>query len=558
MPTANLPNLEELAVKSIQSARDPLKIADRTRETLESVWLQNRHRPSKSGPTVPSQLVLVLGALALPFLSGCPQLPTGIQSSHTSPLEVAGAIVFHNAPAKRLDIVTASGSQLSISHPKYSNTPELRHVTANGKLALLLDTDGRSLAIVDGKTVREIALPSEFAGINDSEDSSAAVLWHPPSGGVTTSIVNTDEIALVDLGPAAGTTAVRVANLAGLGKAPLVAKATKELAGADGNHRLVWVEAAGRLGLIDFAPAGKVRTRVVPLAADTQSAIAPIRSEVRTSATAVELYLLAATLNDLVHVHIDLAGAELSATVDQVAAGAVPLDFHLFDSKEGLRVLTANFAGKSLALLDPANGSGLEIPLETAVTRFLPVQGADGRPRLLAWNHLQGSARAYTIDVDDLIKKKGKAITKLTFNAAIGAIRTVASYAVVQLQSSSASLALLEVVSGKVTEFQGAGALIDLRVVVSTGSTALWLLGTANSSSRLSRVDLVTLHAESLSLAATNPAMLVRLGDAGVAALGSGLGGFYVAAFPTGELNASKGQWLDGFALEGYTQWGAQ
>ena len=491
----------------------------------------------------------LFGALAL--ATGCPTAPSSPISAHGPPLEVAGTVVLANAPAKRFDVIAVDSKGTKLSQLPYTATADVWRETRDDSRALLLDTAHRTLTTTDGKTAQVFALPAEFGDVAGSEDGTAAVLWHPSSGAAPPSIINTDEVALVALLAKPGKDNPVVATLSGLGRSPLRARATATLQAADGAHRLLWVEAAGRLGLADLGPAGKVRTKIVPLAADPQSQIAPIRTEVRTTPTTVDLYLLAAALNDVVHVHIELAGAELVATVDQVAAGAMPVDLHLFDTKDGLRILTANYSGKSLALLDPATGSGLEIPLNNRVSKFVPVTGADGKARLLAWDDKAQTAYTYLVDVGDLTKKKGKALREVTFNASLHAAQAAAGFIVAELNGGQTSAALLAVDTGKITEFQGAGTLAG------PTSGALWLLGNSNFQARLSRVDLATLHGDTLVLGDVTADALVRLGDSGVAVLGPGLAGYWVAAFPTGALKADTGQWLEGFGLTGLAEGGA-
>jgi hypothetical protein len=66
----------------------------------------------------------------------------------------------------------------------------------------------------------------------------------------------------------------------------------------------------------------------------------------------------------------------------------------------------------------------------------------------------------------------------------------------------------------------------------------------------LSRIALSDQHGASLNLDVAGE-RLMPLGD-GVALMGKGLAGWWVAFFAKGELDASKASWLEGFGLDGW------
>ncbi|MBM4342546.1 MAG: hypothetical protein FJ100_04120 [Deltaproteobacteria bacterium] len=255
-------------------------------------------RRRRSGP----EWLLVLGTM----LAGCPTPPPVAESVHSQPLAVTAGIVLANADGKRLDILAAHGAELVVRHLDHPRADADRLITADGKRAVLLDKTGRVLTVTDAVTIKTIALPTEFAGLASSDDGLAVALWHPQQGSLGTTLVNSDEVALVDLDKPAGKGNPVLATLPSLGKAPLRARVTAPVDAADGKHRILWAETQGRVGIADFTPAGTVRGLTVPLSAQTQSAITPSRAVVRASAGKVDLYLIASGLNDVVHIAIDL------------------------------------------------------------------------------------------------------------------------------------------------------------------------------------------------------------------------------------------------------------
>lgn len=482
-------------------------------------------------------------------LAGCPQVPDAPKDELVAPVELAGAIAVRSPGLGQVHLLTQGKGGVEVAHLPYSGKPTATVVAPDRSRVLWLDVAKRTLAACDGKTLQSFALPSEFSGVRPSDDAAAAVLFHPAGSSVGTSIVNSDEVALVDLKTAAGKDNPRVATVPGLTRPPLTARVAPPITAGDGVHRLVWMEAQGRLGIADFGP-NKVRTAVVPLAADPQALMQPIRTVVQVSPGAADLYLLVDALNDVVHVRIDVSGAELQISLDQIAAGADPGDLHLFTAAEGLRVLVANVQAKSLSVLDPATGSGFELPIGAPVSRFEPLAAADGKQRVLAWWPQGGMAKLWIVDLDDLAKKKGKAIRPIALDQALYGVQPLGGQVVLEHNSALYGASLLDAVTGKITQFSGAGKVIQVRTLGAVGSASAWLLGTSGSQTRLSRIALSDQHGASVNLDA-KAERLMPLGD-GVALMGQGLAGWWLAFFAKGELDAGKATWHEGFGLDGW------
>jgi hypothetical protein len=307
----------------------------------------------------------------------------------------------------------------------------------------------------------------------------------------------------------------------------------------------VWLEAQSSIGLADFSAQG-VRTAVVPLTANGNAAqVTPRASVARPVPGGVGLYVIADGVGDVLHLSIDLGGPAIGVSIDQVAAGADPFALHVFEQASGgLRVLTVNAGSSDLALLDPSTGTGFRIDLEMAATQILPFQGDDGKPHAVLWR--PGAARLWVADLDDLTKKRGKALHSLQTDQAILDVQAHGTQLLLRHPSNTAGLSLYEAKTGQVTVFQGTGHVLDSGVLV-VGAQA-FVLGAVPSGSRVSRIDLTDLHGTSLSLG-RDPADLLRLGSQGIAVVSPGLGGWAIAAFPSGSLDAGKGQFLEGFAL---------
>lgn len=494
--------------------------------------------------------------LAAALLTGCPSPPSQADGFHQWPVSLASAVLLRNTATNKIDVLAQENGAVKVSHLPFSGTVGQVDVARDGSKALFLQVEAKKLTIADAKTIKDLPLPTQFGAMAAGTDPDTVALWHPAAAGQATILVNSDEVALAVLSQPAGPNNPQTLTLPALGHAPTKAWVSEVVQGQDGPHHLLIAEAPGRLGIADFGPGNTARAVVVPLTADPKLAVAPIKTILRPGAGVADLFLIPTGLNDMVHVHVDLGAPTLQASLDQVAAGSQPADLHVFDVKEGLRAVTVNLGSQSLALLDPASGTGLEIPLAARVTQLRPMKGADGVQRLLGWNPNQ--AIAYLVNLDDLPKKKGKAISAVDFGNSVLSVATTGDKALVRLNSGDVSAALLNAVTGNITEFQGVGDNPNLLVTSGPGGPKGFLLATVGQQMRLSRVDLTTLAGETLNLNIGDADNLLPLGGDGVVALGAGLGGYWALATPTGSLDAKKLQWFEGYGMAGLLQRGSK
>lgn len=499
----------------------------------------NRARP---GPL--RQRWALLGLLA--GLTGCLDRDPRFEQEMPQPatLELGGRLLIVNPARDRVEVVSAKASEVETSRLPFESEPDLTEVATDGSRAALHDVETRTLTVLEAAATRDYLLPAEFTGLSLSEDGKFAVLFHA-AGKSVTSLVNTDQIALVDLTkPAEKDVNPRLATIAGLARAPLAVRIGPEMDTADGKHRLVWAEAPSVLGVADFGP-GQPRTAIVPLAADPKADVRPVRTVARAEGSRTDLYLLSSGLNDVVHVRVDLAGPDLEVSLDQIASGNGPADLVVFLAKEGLRIAAVNKGSRDLALLDPATGTGLTIPLAHPAVKFRSYMGADGLQHALLLSD-QAVPYLYVVDLEDLAKRKGKAVHLVQLDHPVAQVVQAGSRFVIGPGGGVQGLTVLDPATQVRTAFAGAGTVLDLRAT----PDRVYALGKVGDGLRLSRIEMTSLQGTSLGLART-PTRLARLGDSGIAVLGAGMGGWWIAAFPTGELTTDAGRWLEGLTLQG-------
>lgn len=483
---------------------------------------------------------LSLGAL-LALLAGCPTPPDGTATEQRpQPLEVAGKVALYQPEAKRLfALQDKNGSaELRSLSARLDGLP-MREAADRSRL-VWLDARNRQAVATNGSTLQKLPLGAAFTGLRLTADGQFAVTLHQEGEAAVDGLVNTDDIALVDLVKAT----VQTATVADLAASPFDAVVSGPLQAADGEHRLVVLLAQSKLGLADFGPAG-VRTQVVPLTADPKSPVRPQQVEVRAVAGGASLYVTAQGLADVLHLQLDLNQTTLQVALDQIAAGQQPIAMQVAEVAEGTRILTVGSSRQQLSWLDPQTGTGMQLALQAGVGQLQLAAGPSGLP--LAVGSLAGSNSVVVMDLPNLTKKKGKALTVLALDAPVREVQVLAGKLIVQHTGATPALTVVDLATFKRSTFASKAVPLAMRLA----GDFVWLLIPDGQETLLARVALADLRGEVLTLGEPATALL-RLGAAGMAVAGQGgSGGWWVAAFPSGNLTG-KDRWVvDGYAWQG-------
>lgn len=491
--------------------------------------------------------VCVLGLFASGCIARDPAVVTPLQLR--APVPLAGTLAVLDSSRHRLmRLHPGTVNAIAQDEQPLDIVPEVEKITPDGKQVLwlnhALEKGKRRLAVLGptGDAVTTL-LPAAFSGLTIAEDSHAVVAFHAASaaqGG----LVIAAELALVDL--TASPLAPRSTVIAGLATAPLNAHLSLPVTAADGVHRVAWIDAVSALGIADFGPAG-TRTLVVPLAAAGSSAaptatLVPTRTVARVEGAQLHLYLVANGSNDAVHVTLDLSQPQLAASLDQVASGPSPVDLAVIDAGAGLRLLTVHNGANQLAYLNPATGTGTTLTLTSASHHIEKYTGADGKLHALLWG--ENNPLLQRVDLEDIEKKKGKAIHDLSTPQGIVQVTAVGSQFL--LHRNSAELSVYDADQDRLTALTGTG---QVKSVLTVGTTIL-VLGRVNVGMQLARIDVNKLSAESLDL--QFPAQSVHVwGANGIALWSPGDGSGALLVFPDGALDLDSAHLAEGFGLAG-------
>lgn len=491
-----------------------------------------------------------LFSLLLVAMAGCIDgNPVFSSALHlTPPVEVGESLAFLDTGRQRITRLRDSGGEIAQDATRLTVKPLTQARTPDGKLLLLLDTlfekGHQKLAILAATgDAEEAQFNTAFSGLSVAEDSAAVLAFHAP-GATQSGLVIAAELALVDL--AASPRKVQTATIGGISTQPIAAHVTLPLTLPDGVHRLAWLETTSALGIADFGPTGTPRTLVVPLAtAGAAAGIVPLRTIARVVGGTVNLYLIATGSNDVVHVSLDLTAAKLGVSLDQIASGPQPTDLALIDTSVGLRLLTVHAGSALVALLNPTTGTGTAITLTTPSRHIQPYLGGDGKPHALLWG--DNNAVLQRVDIEDVDKKKGKAIHDV--QASLGVSQVTALENQFLLQHNGAQLSAYDAVNDRLTALSGMGNVKGVRVL----GGAMWVLGAVTGGMRLARIDLANLTAQSMELN-MQASGIAAWGANGLALWSLGDGSGALLALPTGALDLDTAKLAQGFALTGATE----
>lgn len=482
-----------------------------------------------------------MAVVASALLLGCPSPAEGPDTAQRpAPFEVGGQVGLVQPAQKTLLVVRDDGGQAALRRLPAAVADLPMHTAVDQHRQVWLSSVGRKVLTTTGSKFDQLALPAAFTGLQLAADGDVAVAYHAAGVAAVDGLVNTDDVALLDL--MAGT--VRAATLADLAQAPQSAVVSAPIAAADGEHRLVLLLGASKLGIADFGPAA-VRTQVVPLSADPKVTVAPQQVVVQSGPEGVSLFVRANGLADVLHLQLDLNQTALQVALDQIAAGQQPVQMQVVDVPEGRRVLTVGSSRQQLAWLDPETGTGQQLALSAGVGELMAATSPTGTPLAIGW--MAGSRAVTVVDLPNLTKKKGKAVSVLTLDAPLQSVQVEAGKLIARHPVAAPALTVVDLATQKRSTFATKAPASAMRLVAGQ----LWLLMPDGADSLLAKVALADLRGEVLALGEPASALL-RLGDSGVAVAGSGgSGGWWLAAFPSGDL-LGKDRWvLDGYAWQG-------
>jgi hypothetical protein len=465
----------------------------------------------------------------------------------SAPVEVGDSLVFLDSGRQRMTRLHSVDGEIAQDAAPFDLAPLAQVVTPDGKLLLLLDAvfakGHQRLGILGGTGGPDfLQFNTAYSGLSVADDSQAVLAYHAPNA-VQAGLVIAAELSLVDL--AANPRSVQTATISGISTQPLAAHVSGPVTLADGVHRLAWLETVSALGIADFGGKGAARTLVIPLAtAGVAANLVPKRTVARVEGSTVHLYLIASNSNDAVHISLDLSAPNMVVSLDQIASGPQPADIALVDTAAGLRILTVHAGAAQLSLLNPTTGTGTAVTLSTPSQHIQPYLGADGKPHALLWG--DNNPVLQRVDIEDIDKKKGKAVHDVTAGAGVAHVTALQSRFLIQ--HNGAQLSAYDAENDRMTALSGMGSVKDVRVL----TDAIWVLGSVQGGMRLARIDLANLSAQSMEL--TLQAAGIRAwGANGVALWADDDGSGTLLALPTGALDLDTAKLVKGFALTGAT-----
>jgi len=456
----------------------------------------------------PSRFTFILTAIL--GLHGCAlsEPPDFRTASALGPLAIGDHLVLGDADANALVILDlADGALVATRRVPLAGAPSLIVAAPNASTALVLSREDRTLAIVATDSSdsigagdpRSVALGAPFEGLVLSPDGDIAIAYYPP-GTANAVFHNENEIAVVDLAPAAPTPVTR-RTLASLGGAPLQIKISPRV----GDRRFAFVlseehvavmalddpaMAERSVPLVSLTTGGNRTPTGVVFATDTATLWAIVSTEEANSVYALAVVPTAISEAD---------GADFDVRLSQLAGvspgGAATLVALGPTAARALYTLTTSPAAGTLTLTDIATATGKTLTVQAGVDRLLLFDGEAGAPMALTWSSHNGYT-FHVVDLDRMAAGANKAFESRTARDAFSTLIPIpATSRFIALHASEdEGVSVIDATSSRVTGFGRTGHVVALQL--SQELDRLFLLTRLGFDDFLVSVDLASLHPE--------------------------------------------------------------
>ena len=433
--------------------------------------------------------------------------------------------------------------------------PTSIHVAPDRKAAVVLDGDGGATWFaIEGERVRtrRYELGAHFEAVTFAPDGERAVIHHDPGQPSVDVVVNANEIAIVDLTKGAGDDNPVRLTLRSFGDVPRAIFVSEPVEIGDRERQFAWALADRYLALFDLAApeAGDV---VVPLALpwDTRSVVPDqiVFGEVEGTLTA---FVRASGRDDIFALAFDddRGGDALPRPyLNVLPTGSGPSDLVFRPTPDGPRVFTVNRGEGSISVIDPITGASRRVEAGVPVSRIIPFRapredGGEGESALL-WS--EGGSSVVFADLDLLERRRGRALTPLTFDGRAQRLAPVPERRQAVATLDNQRLLLLDFIAGTATPLSVRGEPGE--VIIEPGGDRAYLY-VDSFPPAVAAVDLATGAASAVELpGGDGRLMLVPGARRLVIDHGNAIGD--VTVLPFGDLTDAEPRARHGLVLDG-------
>lgn len=355
------------------------------------------------------------------------------------------------------------------------------------------DHDHLTQLPADGSTPTTWPLDAFMTRLALPPDEDVVVVWRPETSG-DAQFINPNELVLIDLDSGDATPW----TLASLGHDPSRVVVTD----VTGPLRYVFGLSRNHVAILGITPDGDIIERSVPL---TDPAGGPTRTPIRLrfaedpSTGTPWALVTTAEGNSAYALRIDASADDFSVVVSQLAGISTGADAALVPMEDdALAALMLNPYSGAITLTDVATGVGTTVPIEGAPTTLQLLDRADGPYALLHGS--DGLGTFHMVDLWDLAAVKGKAIRSYAASARIDEIFEAQGGAsfVVFHDDDEAGVSVVDAETDRITTFSGTGRVGSWRLDDDQSGLLMLTHGSYSGSDSLVRLDLVSLHPESV------------------------------------------------------------
>lgn len=294
------------------------------------------------------------------------------------------------------------------------------------------------------KVVRDFHLGSRFDNISQSQDGRYAFVSFSTSNEDEDSLLfNPNQVAIIDL-DAASDSAVQARSLRGFGTVPSGVAFSPPMDVAGETRRIAVVLFNSHVSLLDLTHPEKPEY-TIEFSRQANLSL----NNVKFDPDEQKIYVTGANSDDVYVVTLLPAGENRSNDFDpslnQLGAGARPLDMALYESGTTSRLLTVS--GGSAQVIESGSNRVTTIPLSASADRILLFQGKSPFDDAIEQRALLYGANATVVtflDLDDVEERKTRNLETLRLSGAVSQLTPLEDNLVLLLRTNGLGMLNLE------------------------------------------------------------------------------------------------------------------
>jgi hypothetical protein len=428
--------------------------------------------------TRPIRSFLVLSTFGVAALGCGDQTPRNTVTIFARPVALDEHVVWidqANQEALSLDVARSQHAAVVRHYTVPENPVSIERRNGHNELLLLArgagPDDGVLSILGPQKVVREFHLGSRFDKITQSIDGRYAFVSFSTSNDDADSLLfNPNQIAIIDL-DADPDSAVVERSLRGFGSVPTVVAFSPEMDVAGETRRLAVVLFSSHVSLLDLNHADHPEY-TIEFSRQGNLGLASVKFD----PSEQKVYITGTNTDDVYVLTLLPAGEnrqnDFDPSLNQLGAGARPVDMALYESGEASRLLTVS--GGSAQIIESGSNRVTSIPLTVPADHILLFEGTspfDDAVEQRALLYGTGASVVTFLDLDDVEERTTRNLETLQLSGAVSQLTRLDNNLVLLLRTNG--LAMLDLQGRSASELS---SRVDLSQALATPElNRLWI-----------------------------------------------------------------------------------